>query len=255
MSVVLKFGGTSVADADAIDRVATIVRRQLDSAGSSGAPPIVVVSALAKVTDALIDAARRAEEGDPEAAAARVDALIERHVAVATALTSGAARANLAAAIIDEFSAVAGLVRALAVLRDVSPRSLDAVVAAGELTSSRIVAAAFLERGIPAVWVDARQIVEESQRRGRANSQRYEGVLEVTAADGKVTRKSWQSSRLGAFGNSKLRMDGRLVHDLVLVDVKKPSESKSTWDLYKVVRKIPGEEAFRPISKECSLVN
>jgi aspartate kinase len=159
VSVVLKFGGTSVADADAIDRVATIVRRQLDSAGSSGAPPIVVVSALAKVTDALIDAARRAEEGDPEAAAARVEALIERHVAAATALTSGAARANLAAAIIDEFSAVAGLVRALAVLRDVSPRSLDAVVAAGELTSSRIVAAAFLERGIPAVWVDARQIV------------------------------------------------------------------------------------------------
>jgi outer membrane lipoprotein-sorting protein len=50
---------------------------------------------------------------------------------------------------------------------------------------------------------DARQIVEESQRRGRVNSERYEGVLEVTAPDGKVTRKSWQLVRLGSYGNSK----------------------------------------------------
>src|SRR5204862_3214546 len=92
-------------------------------------------------------------------AVARVEALIERHVAVASALASGASRANLTAAIVDEFSAVSGLVRALAVLREVSPRSLDAVVAAGELASSRIVAAAFLERGMPAVWIDARRLV------------------------------------------------------------------------------------------------
>ena len=50
---------------------------------------------------------------------------------------------------------------------------------------------------------DARQVVEESQRRGRAPSERYEGVLEVTGADSKVTKKSWQLSRLGAYGNSK----------------------------------------------------
>jgi aspartate kinase len=154
VTTVMKFGGTSVADGDAIDRVATIVRQ-----GSSDAPPIVVVSALAKVTDALIAAARLAEEGDAEQAAARVAELMDRHLAVAAALTLGAARANLGAAIVEEFSAVAGLVRALAVLREVSPRSLDAVVAAGELTSSRMVAAAFVERGIPAAWVDARQVV------------------------------------------------------------------------------------------------
>ncbi|HTS66028.1 MAG TPA: outer membrane lipoprotein-sorting protein [Candidatus Acidoferrales bacterium] len=50
---------------------------------------------------------------------------------------------------------------------------------------------------------DPRQIVEESQRRGRSNSQRYEGVLEVIAADGKTSSKSWQSFRLGSYGNSK----------------------------------------------------
>lgn len=58
-----------------------------------------------------------------------------------------------------------------------------------------------------------------------------------------------------AFSNSKLRIDGRLTHDHVLVQVKSPSESKSAWDLYKVLRVIPGEEAFRPPSKECPLVH
>jgi aspartate kinase len=158
VTTVMKFGGTSVADAEAIGRVAAIVRRQFD-ADAPGAPPIVVVSALAKVTDALLDAARKAEEGDADSAAARVEALIERHVAVAAALTSGAARANLTAAIVDDVSAVAGLVRALAVLREVSPRSLDAVAAAGELASSRIVAAALLERGTPAAFIDARHVI------------------------------------------------------------------------------------------------
>ena len=50
---------------------------------------------------------------------------------------------------------------------------------------------------------DARQIVEESQRRGRSNSQQYDGVLEVIAANSKVSKKSWQFVRLGSFGNSK----------------------------------------------------
>jgi hypothetical protein len=55
----------------------------------------------------------------------------------------------------------------------------------------------------PALAQDARQIVEESQRRGRAPSERYEGVLEVTSAESKVTRKTWQLRRLGSYGNSK----------------------------------------------------
>jgi len=50
---------------------------------------------------------------------------------------------------------------------------------------------------------DARQIVEESQRRGRANSQHYAGVLEVVSGNHKVSNKSWNSDRLGSYGNSK----------------------------------------------------
>src|SRR5437879_13092932 len=50
---------------------------------------------------------------------------------------------------------------------------------------------------------DARQIIQESQRRGRADSERYEGSLEVIASNNKITKKSWTYVRIGAYGNSK----------------------------------------------------
>ena len=152
----MKFGGSSVADAVAIDGVAAIVRRRLET---SGAPPVVVVSALGGVTDQLIAATRLAEEGDAERAAASLDILLARHVLVASALTTGTRRDHLLAAVREEFASVIGLVHALAVLREISPRSLDAVVATGELSSSRIVAAALEERGVPAEWIDARTVI------------------------------------------------------------------------------------------------
>ena len=45
--------------------------------------------------------------------------------------------------------------------------------------------------------------------------------------------------------NGKIRIDGRMVHDMYLFEVKKPEESKGDWDLYKLVRTIPGEEAYK----------
>lgn len=63
------------------------------------------------------------------------------------------------------------------------------------ILSAVFLGAMFVDSGLAQ---DGRQIVEESQRRGRANSQRYKGVLEVSGADGKLTRKSWQSVRIGS---------------------------------------------------------
>lgn len=191
MSVVMKFGGTSVADAAAIERVAGIVRARFESSGGDK-PPVIVVSALADVTDRLIAATRLAEDGDVERAAASLDDLLARHLSIASALTTGTRRDDLVAAVREEFATIIGLVRALAVLREISPRSLDAVVASGELASSRIVAAALAERGVPAVWIDARTIMttdaehtgatpEMAQTCARANE-----VIGPLAADGHV---------------------------------------------------------------------
>jgi aspartate kinase len=151
----MKFGGTSVADPDAINRLIGIVRQQQAKTQSA---PLVVVSALSGVTDKLVAIAQLAEDGAVDKAAAEVQALLDRHVSVATAVTR-ASRASLLAEVRRESAELNGLVHALSVLREVSPRSRDAVHAVGEVVSSRIVAAAFADHGIASSWVDARTVL------------------------------------------------------------------------------------------------
>ena len=151
----MKFGGTSVADPDAINRLIGIVRQQQAKTNSA---PLVVVSALSGVTDTLVAIAQLAEDGASGPAAAEVQALLERHVSVATAVTSES-RTRVLADVRLEIEELNGLVHALSVLREVSPRSRDAVHAVGELVSSRIVAAAFADHGMRSAWVDARTVL------------------------------------------------------------------------------------------------
>jgi aspartate kinase len=154
----MKFGGTSVADADAMTRVVNIVRRERES-HPQGAPPVVVVSALSKVTDGLIRTAHFARSGDGKAAATLLAELLERHCAIARALTNGPRADDLVKALQMSFAELGGRVIACANQKRVTPADHDTIVAMGELASSRIVAAAFAERGVPAVWVDARSVL------------------------------------------------------------------------------------------------
>ncbi len=154
----MKFGGTSVADPDAIKRLIGIVRNQVPARSDGSAAPVVVVSALAGVTDQLVAVAQLAEDGESARAASELQGLLERHLAVATAITSKH-RTRVLAEVRREFDELIGLVHALAVLREVSPRSRDAVLAAGELVSSRIVAAALADHRVPSVWIDARTVL------------------------------------------------------------------------------------------------
>ncbi|HYM26012.1 MAG TPA: lysine-sensitive aspartokinase 3 [Vicinamibacterales bacterium] len=153
--VVMKFGGTSVQDPDAIRRLIGIAR---DAAAANGAPPVVVVSALSGVTDGLVQIARLVEDGDGAAAAAILSALLERHLSVAAAVTTSS-RDRVAEFLRRAVSELSGLVHALAVLREVSARSRDAVHATGEVLSSIIVAAALDDAGTAADAVDARTVL------------------------------------------------------------------------------------------------
>lgn len=90
----------------------------------------------------------------------------------------------------------------------------------------------FAALACPLLAQDARQIVQEAQRRGRSNSQRYEGMLEVTSADSKVTRKSWQTWRLGSYGDSKaiIRFTAPAeVKGVALLVVNHPERSSDQW--------------------------
>jgi aspartate kinase len=154
--VVMKFGGTSVEDPAAIGRTAAIVAGRV----AQGRNPIVVVSAMAKVTDHLLRAADAAASGDRTGALAISSRLRSRHRDTAADLVSNAAdRAALLNAIDQKFDSLDEVLRGLAAILELTPRISDLIVSFGERLSSRIVTAAFRERGINAAHVDAREII------------------------------------------------------------------------------------------------
>ena len=158
MNVIMKFGGTSVADADAMNRVIAIVRNQL-AANPNDPPPVVVVSAMSKVTDRLIETGRLAGEGEADGAAKLVHDLLERHIGVLNGLVGEETARPLTGSLRNDFANLAATVRSLAAAREVPPRAHDEIVAMGELASSRMVAAAFAAKGVPTAWVDARAVL------------------------------------------------------------------------------------------------
>ncbi|HEY7057068.1 MAG TPA: lysine-sensitive aspartokinase 3 [Vicinamibacterales bacterium] len=163
--VVMKFGGSSVADADAIRRVIAIVRRERDR----GLAPVVVVSALSGVTDKLLACAGTARSvGGGPLVRADVEALWQRHLALAHELLGDGA-----AAVLPDLSAhfddLRSVLEAVAILRDSPAPTLDTIAAVGELLSSRLVAESLTAAGVPARWVDAREIVVTDASHGSAS--------------------------------------------------------------------------------------
>ena len=155
--IVCKFGGTSVQDAAAIDRAVSIIRGK----AARGGGPIVVVSALGGTTNQLLDIAHKAAASDLLVALQLTEQLRERHLREAATLLNGSSEADdIAAEISVGFDELAHLAEAFRTLGYLTPRSLDAVAAIGELLSSQIVAAAFRHRGLPAVFIDARDVLK-----------------------------------------------------------------------------------------------
>ena len=151
--IVMKFGGTSVEDAPAVDRAACIVRERLPE------KPVVVVSALARVTDQLLAMAQAAGAGDREKAVELSRALRERHYTVAGELLGTGVFTQFHSELEAEFDSLDELLRGLAAVRELTPRTSDNVASFGERISSKIVTAAFAGRGISARLVDARECI------------------------------------------------------------------------------------------------
>ncbi len=155
----MKFGGTSVADESAFHRVTAIVRHEVEHRAPDTLPPVVVVSALSKVTDGLLQVGRFVQSGEVDRAVSRLNELLERHLRIASAMTSGERLAAVTRDLRAEFGATSEMVRSLASLDELSPRLLDAIAATGELASSRLMAAALAEVGVATTWVDSRQVL------------------------------------------------------------------------------------------------
>ena len=84
-----------------------------------------------------------------------------------------------------------------------------------------------------------------------------QAIKEAGTDDGPAVAAQLKKMKINdAFSqNGYVREDGRMVHDMYVVQVKKPEESKAPWDYYKVISTIPGDQAYRPLSRStCSLV-
>ncbi|HEY2851512.1 MAG TPA: lysine-sensitive aspartokinase 3 [Gemmatimonadaceae bacterium] len=185
--IVVKFGGTSVGDADAIRRAAAIVAARRER------QPIVVVSAMAGVTNALLAIAEQSSRGQLIGAIRSVEALRERHMEQAELLLGDteecAELCSEMSAMIDE---LAHLTEALNTLGDVTSRSLDAIAAYGEQLSSQLAVAAFRRCGLPAEHVDAREVMitDEAYTRAEPNvdaiGEAAQRLLAPAAREGRI---------------------------------------------------------------------
>jgi aspartate kinase len=160
--IVMKFGGTSVQDAAAIDRAAAIVRGRLQE------KPVVVASALAKVTDTLLAMGRAAGSGDRDVALNLARALRERHYNTASELLGTSVFTGFHAELEAEFDALDELLRGIVAVGEITPRTNDLVVSFGERLSSKIVASTLQARGMDAVHVDARDLLVTDDTHTRA---------------------------------------------------------------------------------------
>ena len=175
--VVMKFGGTSVEDATAIQRTLSIVKTRHDQ----GLEPVVVVSAMAKVTDTLLAAAAAASHNEVEKALALSFNLRRRHLDAAEELVGRRAISALAHELHQKFDALDDLLRGVSAVGELTPRTNDLVVSFGERLSSILVAQAFEHRGLAAAHVDARTCIVTDSHFGKAVPQ--EAAIEARLAE------------------------------------------------------------------------
>jgi len=160
---ILKFGGTSVADAAAVERVTGVVR-------SHGGPrPVVVVSALAGATDALLAAADAAADGDPRATAPSLDALLERHARIANQLARPEATRLLLGELAAARREIARLLDRVEQEPDRRAVLRDEIASYGERLSASLLAAALTGAGMAGCYVDSRHCLTTDATHGRAN--------------------------------------------------------------------------------------
>lgn len=187
-SLVMKFGGTSVGTADAMQQVIDIIHSQQ----SDWDRLVVVTSALSGVTDQLIDSARRAAEGDLSRCAQVQRELENRHLDLAAQWLQGPALAAARAEIGQRLTEFSELCQAVSVLGEATARTLDAAASLGERLSAPLLAAAAAAQGIPAVMVDAAELIvtdeqfQNAQPDVRATTQHIQARLIPLLDEGKI---------------------------------------------------------------------
>ena len=158
---VLKFGGSSVANADNILRVVEIVRAVEGRA-------VVVMSAMQGTTDRLIDAGRLAASGDSRYIAKLNEIRTQHQIAIDRLFDGSPSRDAIQGYFDTKLDDLQSLCRGIDLIREISPRTLDRLIAFGEIISTRIVSAYLASVGTDNVWMDSRDLIRTDSNFGSA---------------------------------------------------------------------------------------
>jgi bifunctional aspartokinase / homoserine dehydrogenase 1 len=150
---VLKFGGTSVANADNICKVVAIVSETLKKGKT-----VVIVSALGGITDVLLNAAADAAAGG-EGYKEKLLTIEQRHLEAVKQLIPVAQQSHLLSLVKKNCNEIEDICNGIYLLRELTPRTKDRIGSYGELLSSQIIAAKFNADGVVATWKDARDLI------------------------------------------------------------------------------------------------
>lgn len=155
-TLIMKFGGTSVGSAQAMSAAAMIVKNTL----AEWPRVVVVTSAISNLTNLLLDSALHAATGDISQLPDAEKSLRTSHVSIANALIPNSEKRNKTISEIDELIAIfVDLCRAITLIGEASPRTLDAVASLGERMSVRLLAAVIEENGVNAISFDASELI------------------------------------------------------------------------------------------------
>ncbi len=161
--IVCKFGGTSVQDAEAMMRLAQIIKARRDRR------PVVVASAMGKTTNQLLEAAQTAAKGKRQEALDLLAKIKEKHLKEAQKLEIAVTEGWVAETIQAYFKEMRDLVKGLAALGELTPRIMDAMASYGERLSTAILTQVLENQGMPAQLMDARECVITDDNFTRAN--------------------------------------------------------------------------------------
>jgi len=158
---VLKFGGSSVANADNIKKTVGIIR-------ANPMPQVVVVSALGGVTDQLLKAGALAEQKN-ETYKEVLDTLEKKHLDAVRGLLPVAHQSSCLSMIKKHCNELEEICTSIFFLEELSPRIKDRIVSYGELLSSKIISAYMLSEGLAHQWVDSREVIKTNSNFGFAS--------------------------------------------------------------------------------------
>lgn len=160
---VLKFGGSSVANAETIEKVVAIIR----TAAAAG-PCSVVLSAMHGTTDELIAAGREAERGN-DGYIEKLSNISDRHLATIGTLFGNGHSQAVTDFVETTIKELEDLLEGVRLIRELTPKTLDRILSFGEIVSSRLVSAVLASKGLKNDWVESRMLIRTDSNHGFAS--------------------------------------------------------------------------------------